>query len=490
MKLCSRFLPNRMYKNTLSSSSLSCTINVRRSIANMDKFCRLPLLLLLLGIFTAEAYIANQLQSAVEAYEHPVATTEEVLGQQFDGCYSDTESGVLRRANFKQTFRMNSNAMCAKICQEKGFALAATQGTTCYCENTLPLPRLYKARNRLAAGNGGPCSIRCPGVYATGNCSGDECCGGTMAFSVYIVGEIDVLKHLLYRVMDNLQARSSSLLKSLLTPEEMEQLRCNCYNGEVAIIAHGQSVSSSGRGTAKTLELTWGSASRGETLREITKPEGLEETSLKVRSIEKLLESEEPISEEPFTSSDIMCDNLFGGSDLECQKEYSETTGFSETWTTQHGFNIQTTFGRTIEASYLFVKATASFELSIGYSLTSGYSKTKSSDITEGFTFTGTAAPGTKVEVRFYKSQVPVSAKWRATVFADGYILLRFGGVVEKKVHLSRVLTQTQRQLFAFGTLNYGKRLTITGRTKTVDRNGNIVTERDQERPVPSDLQG
>ena len=456
----------------------------------MFNFCRLSLPLLLFGICTAEAYIANQLQSAVEAYERPIAKTEEVLGQQFDGCYSDTEGRVLRRANFKKTLRLNSNAMCAKICQDKGFAIAATQGSTCYCENTLPLPRLYKARNRLAAGNGGPCSVRCPGVYALGNCSGDECCGGTQAFSVYIVGEIDVLKHLLYRVMDNLQARSSSLLRSLLTSEEMEQLRCNCYNGEVAIVAYGQSVSSSGRSAAKTLELTWGSASRGETLREITRPSGLEETSLKVRSIERLLESEEPINEEPFTNSDIMCDNLFGGSNLQCKKEYSETTGFSETWTTQHGFNIRTTFGRTIEASYLFVKATATFELSIGYSLTSGYSKTKSSSRTEGFTFTGTATPGTKVEVRFFKSQVPVSAKWRATVFADGYILLRFGGVVAKKVHLSRVLTQTQRQLFAFGTLNYGKRLTITGRTKTVDRNGNIVTERDQERPVPSDLQG
>ena len=51
------------------------------------------------------------------------------------------------------------------ICQEKGFAIAATQGTSCYCENTLPLPRLYEAGDKQAAGNGEPCSTVCPGVY-------------------------------------------------------------------------------------------------------------------------------------------------------------------------------------------------------------------------------------------------------------------------------------------------------------------------------------
>ena len=158
---------------------------------------------------------------------------------------------------------MNNNAVCAKICLEKGFALAATQGTSCYCENTLPAPRLYEAGDKKAAGNGGPCSTVCPGVYNRGKCQGDECCGGMQAFSVYFVGEIDVLKLLLYRVMDNFRDQSSLLLRRVLTPEELEKLKCNCYNGELSVIATGRSITSSGQSKLKTLKLTWGSATSG-----------------------------------------------------------------------------------------------------------------------------------------------------------------------------------------------------------------------------------
>ena len=173
-----------------------------------------------------------------------------------------------------------------------------------------------------------------------------------------------------------------------------------------------------------------------------------------------------------------MCDNLNGGGTLDCEERYSKTTGFTETWTTEHGFNIQVTVGTEVQAGGLFAKATAKFELSTGYSFTSGYEKSKSKETTEEFSFTATANPGTKIEVRFYKSEVPVSVKWRATVFADGYIFLSFGNVLEKKLHLSQVLTNAQRELFAFGTLNYGKRKRVVGRTQLVDRKGNIVRKK------------
>ena len=443
----------------------------------MSLFFGPALLLLIYGSFTVDGYITNQLQAAVEAYEYPVTTTTASLGQLFDGCYSDQE-GVLRKPGFRKTLNKNNNAVCAKICQEKGFAIAATQGTSCYCENTLPLPRLYENGDKYAAGNGGPCSTVCPGVYNPGKCRGDECCGGKKAYSVYFVGEIDVLRLLLYQVMDNFRDQSSRLLRSLLTPEELEKLKCNCYNGELSVIATGRSLTSSGRSNPKTLKLTWGSATSGETLREITKPSGLEETSLKLRSLNKLLESDEIVAETPFTDWDIMCDNLNGGGTLDCEEHYSKTTGFTETWTTEHGFNIQVTVGTEVEAGALFAKATAKFELSTGYSFTSGYTKSKSEETTEAFSFTATANPGTKVEVRFYKSEIPVSVKWRATVFADGYVLLSFGNILEKKLHLSQVLTNGQRELFAFGTLNYGKRKTVVGRTKMVDRNGKIIRKK------------
>ena len=60
-----------------------------------------------------------------------------------------------------------------------------------------------------------------------------------------------------------------------------------------------------------------GSATSSETLCEITKHSGLEETSLKLRSLDKQLESNEVIAETPFTDWDIMCDNLKCGGTLD-----------------------------------------------------------------------------------------------------------------------------------------------------------------------------
>ena len=43
----------------------------------------------------------------------------------------------------------------------------------------------------FVGGDESPCHITCPGVLQTGDCMGDECCGGDYpqkAFSVYSVG--------------------------------------------------------------------------------------------------------------------------------------------------------------------------------------------------------------------------------------------------------------------------------------------------------------
>ena len=133
------------------------------------------------------------------------------------------------------------------------------------------------------------------------------------------------------------------------------------------------------------------------------------------------LESDEVVAETPFTDWDIMCDNLNGGGTLDCEEQYSKTTGFTETWTTEHGFYIQVTVGTEVQAGGLFAnlkrqrKRSASQQLLI--------------------------LELAKVEVRFYKSEIPVSVKWRETVFADGYIFLSFGNVLEKSTCLRYSLT-------------------------------------------------
>ena len=78
------------------------------------------------------------------------------------------------------------------------------------------------------------------------------------------------------------------------------------------------------------------------------------------------------------------CDNTFGSSDSpwHCVKE---TTGFKESWSTEHGFNLEVTVGAQFEAGTLFAKATTTFELSLGYSFMSGYSKSQTYKRSETF---------------------------------------------------------------------------------------------------------
>ena len=131
-----------------------------------------------------------------------------------------------------------------------------------------------------------------------------------------------------------------------------------------------------------------------------------------------------------------------------------------------------------LQYSILAVTVKTSFQLSLGRSFTKGYTETVSDTETEGFDISATAPKGTKTEVRFFTSDIPLKVKWRANFFADGDVLIDYGGVgIKKSVHLSRLLSYEQRRLFAFGTLDYGERPTIIARTRTVDKNGKIVKE-------------
>lgn len=158
----------------------------------------------------------------------------------FDGCYSDEKAKVLGgESGLVFNWNDNYNAKCQLMCQEKGYAIASTKGSYCYCTYTLPLPQLYRASNESAAGNGGPCSTVCPGVFTTGNCRGDECCGGVKAASVYIVGSIDALKQLERRVIERVlqSPRAKELVRGsqvLLNPplyfkRKWEKKSCHQY---------------------------------------------------------------------------------------------------------------------------------------------------------------------------------------------------------------------------------------------------------------------
>ena len=93
-------------------------------------------------------------------------------------------------------------------------------------------------------------------------------------------------------------------------------------------------------------------------------------------SIDKLIQSEEPIQEELATDFDIVNDNLHGTTDQTLIKSYSVTTSFSESWSTQAGVDVTVKIGAEFEAGTLFTRAKSTFELSVGFSFSFGWSKT------------------------------------------------------------------------------------------------------------------
>ena len=415
---------------------------------------------------------------------NPLTTTsnstvniQQAIGGLFDGCYSDAHKYLTVKGNFYQRFSQNSNSMCVKVCKDKGFAVASTKGAECFCSNLLPVPLLHGSREKKAAGNGGPCSTVCPGAFVFGKCRGDECCGGKNAYSVFIVDSIDILKELINRIATNFKNNPTRMHNSILTPPEKDFLSCQCFNGEVSIYLTAKSLNKDGKSAVRTVKSIIDIGNH-HTVEETKAVSGLQETQLILKSVEKLLESDEPIIETPFAEWDLLCDNYFGGDDLWCQKQFSELAGFSETHSTTHGVSVGVKFGISVENDFLIQKSTKTFEASLGRSFTKGYSKTTQTTKTEGFTIRLNVQKGTKAEVRFFKSDQRVRIKWRANFFADGGVLIDYGGVgIKKIIHLSRLLSYDQRKLFALGTIDYGERPTIIARTRTVDREGNIISE-------------
>ena len=270
----------------------------------------------------------------------------------------------------------------------------------------------------------------------------------------------------------------------------------------VVVTARGRTATSDGVGQSDTVYTL--THFKGEetltsvppTLSSLTETDKLD---LKVTAMEKLIESVESSAvEEPFSDWDIACDNIFGATNITCGKEFSEAASFEESWSTEHGFNLEVTIGVQFEAGGLFASASTSFELSLGYSFTSGYSRTQTYERAETFNTETIVPAGYKTEVRFFKSEIPVQIKWRTTIFTSGYVLVDILKIEEegeswisepKKLHLTQMLTASERELFSFGTIDYGKRPTLISIIKTVDRDGNLLSpQEEEEKSVLPDL--
>ena len=432
----------------------------------------------------------------IPRFKKPIKRASATL--KFEGCFSDSKNKIFPSAQNYYSAD-NTNHGCIDKCAEGGYAVSSTNGIVCYCTDDLPLPRLRKANDPEASGVDGPCSTTCPGAsiaYTDTPCEGEECCGGLSGYSVYLSGEVDVLKQLLRRITAS-QTLNYDDARIERTCEEIGIAKGIVISLLIAICKSALSYTVSAYGTALTgNEHTSIQNCTLTTIlltkREIYTCEDLaslpaHHVELEVESLERLIESEEPINEELATNYDIVNDNSHGTTDLTVSKSYQVSTSFSESWSTRHGFDFKIMLGVETEVGVVFAKAKTKFELTLGYSFSSTYSKSEGTAVSETFSVTTVAAPGRKVITRFFKSQAPVQVNWRADIIANGYVYVQDYGQYPKVVGdkpLVTLLGNAQRKFFAFGTYDFGNRKMMIARSQTYDRYGNLISEEDDTRPV------
>ena len=111
-----------------------------------------------------------------------------------EGCFSEfPEVSELRWMG-----GYNSNVKCQETCRDKGYILAATKGEhRCHCGNIYPKGKKV---------DDSQCTTRC---RWWSSCHGPQsCCGGPNAYSVSVVGNIDVAKQVLRRLSHEWQTNT------------------------------------------------------------------------------------------------------------------------------------------------------------------------------------------------------------------------------------------------------------------------------------------
>ena len=448
----------------------------------------------LFALFSATVLVAS---NPITGFKMPNKRASANL--KFEGCFSDSVNAILPSAQ-KYESSDNLNHDCIDKCAEDGFPISSTKGTTCYCTHDFPLARLHKGSDPEASGTDGPCSTTCPGASIAGTnipCVGEECCGGPNAYSVYLSGEIDLLKQFLLRITnsqtldlehigDECEEKMTALGASGWLLETMI-ITCS-LTSSFTVSAYGAALDSNGvaiprKCTLETVPQLHEATYTCEDLASL--PE--HHVAFDVENLEKIIESEEPIHEELATDYDIVNENYYGTTDLTVSKSYQVTTSFSESWSTRHGFDFKITLGVETEVDVIFAKAKNKFELTTGYSFTSTYSKTDSTAISETFSVKTVAAPGTKVVTHFLKSSAPMALTWRADIMTNGYAYVKNSlqyPEVEGDKPIVSLMGHAQRKFYAFGSYDFGDRKKMIARSQTYDRDGNLISEEDDTRPV------
>ena len=116
---------------------------------------------------------------------HLIMSTSTAFSSDVNGFFSSFKGRITIR-NFG---RYNSNYKCQFWCKTQGFIIAATKANLCSCGNIYP-----EGKNV----NDSFCKTSCRS-WSTCH-SPRSCCGGRNAYSVSVVGDFDVAKHVLQRL--------------------------------------------------------------------------------------------------------------------------------------------------------------------------------------------------------------------------------------------------------------------------------------------------
>ena len=256
-------------------------------------------------------------------------------------------------------------------------------------------------------------------------------------------------------------------------------------NFGIDVVASGRTADKDGVQGIKTYHLSYNSYTNIEELSKTGVEPDVRQLTMKIQNMEKVLKYNDPVQEAPLGSS-YECTLASGESD--CWGVYTVSLLVGETFTTSAGINIGTTEGSEVSYNSLFLNAKNIFSLPIGYSLAFEYSTSETSSGTTAFRINSLGQAGERVLVFFTESYTPTTLSWRATISASGAVRVTINGI-EKELDLTTLLTTSQRNFFALGSIDFEKQHVITSHVEVRYANGNLVNSDEEDRPVTTDAE-
>eukprot|EP00118_Oscarella_pearsei_P012210 m.88034 g.88034 ORF g.88034 m.88034 type:complete len:477 (+) comp36554_c0_seq2:689-2119(+) len=378
---------------------------------------------------------------------------------------------------------MMMNQRCARLCNYNGYPIAATtMGKTCFCSLDLPQHIYAVPWDKASSGSTGKCNMYCQGAYNYKDgapCTGDYCCGGEGALSVYYVGEVDALGMLVRRAMSNLQKNGSELIGKLLsgvsTPiynaTELEKITLEVVHE----IADSSGVLSNERVTfsysydpqKKLTSYSWDSKTVNTSIPQTVIFRVVEKKTVANESAVNLL----PIQSTPAGHS-IELNNINSSTAQKMTKMFSTQTVTSSSHFVQTGISssVSESLSDTIsdEVGGIGFQMADTTSFSVGTTYKNGYTNGQKESDTEQYSIELEAPPNSIATTKFSYEIFPRMITWRATLVADGQCSIsvyRNGKSGTFQSHLVEISSEEDRTFYSFGNDAFSGSPTVTATT-------------------------